>query len=505
MSTATTIVSTPAPTALGEMARVLEELCGTQWWQLGEADLASMLGSIGVLRHRLARLEAHAMAQSLEQGIPDARGLRPVDYLLRAGSEDAPQSTAAQARGAIRIAEAIREVDGIATTDDGGALVGAAVAEDRGAAVAEDRGASGAAGVGSGGSAGDGGEGDGVSGAAAVGPADLAGVRGVLEAFDAELLSASKAAAILRFREQGLATCDEDDLNEMVDVITGRASDALPDEPAPLADGTLDTAAGFDPLGRTRSRMRGFTDREVGVLTSRALRLIKGDEAVDAEQRRLERGRSLYALGCANGMTEYRLVLEAEAAAIVDAAVSALSAPVPEADGSPDVRGAARRRADALITVIQRGVSAPGDVPKTDKAQVIVTMGWDELSGQVRGTGLSMTGHVLSAATVRKMACDASIIPAVLGGSGEILELGRAARLFTAGQIRALWQRDGGCTFPGCSIPAQWCQAHHVVHWIHGGPTDLSNGALLCQRHHSKVHQLDLKADVTITGVRWHT
>src|SRR5699024_824611 len=72
-------------------------------------------------------------------------------------------------------------------------------------------------------------------------------------------------------------------------------------------------------------------------------------------------------------------------------------------------------------------------------------------------------------------------------------------------QHRALWLRDKQCTFPGCTIPPQWCDAHHVDHWVNGGPTDLSNGALLCQRHHTYVHTHDLTATVTDTDVTWHT
>ena len=104
---------------------------------------------------------------------------------------------------------------------------------------------------------------------------------------------------------------------------------------------------------------------------------------------------------------------------------------------------------------------------------------------------------------VRQLACEADIIPAVLGEAGEILDLGRAKRLVTPGQRRALAHRDGGCSFPGCHVPATWCDAHHVVHWAQGGRSDLGNYALLCPRHHSWVHQHDTTADVHATGVRW--
>ena len=86
-----------------------------------------------------------------------------------------------------------------------------------------------------------------------------------------------------------------------------------------------------------------------------------------------------------------------------------------------------------------------------------------------------------------------------------LVELGRALRLFTPGQRRLLEQRDAGCSFPGCTTPPAWCQAHHVQHWSRGGPTDITNAALLCQRHHTHVHRHDLTATITTTGVTWHT
>ncbi|WP_460627504.1 HNH endonuclease signature motif containing protein, partial [Intrasporangium mesophilum] len=77
-------------------------------------------------------------------------------------------------------------------------------------------------------------------------------------------------------------------------------------------------------------------------------------------------------------------------------------------------------------------------------------------------------------------------------------------RLFTPAQRHALARRDHGCSYPGCTIPAQWTEAHHITHWADGGPTDLTNGALLCGRHHTLVHQRNLTATTTDTGITWH-
>ena len=117
---------------------------------------------------------------------------------------------------------------------------------------------------------------------------------------------------------------------------------------------------------------------------------------------------------------------------------------------------------------------------------------------------MTATGQVLAPSVVRKLACDAGIIPVVLGGDGEVLDLGRTTRYFTPGQRKAIWLRDQGCTYPGCTMPPQWCDAHHVAWWSRGGTSDIDNAALLCQRHHTTVHTRDLHASITPTGVTWH-
>ena len=204
-----------------------------------------------------------------------------------------------------------------------------------------------------------------------------------------------------------------------------------------------------------------------------------------------------------------RGVLDPEAAAVIKSAIDPLSTPCPVKDKhghtiTPDPRSPAKRRADALVEIVERGVAAAAKLPLTDKTKVVVTVDLDVLAGRVRGTGLSMSGDVLSAATVRRLACDAAIIPMVLGTAGEPLDVGRRRRLVTGGLRTALWQRDGGCSFPGCTCPPQWTDAHHIVYWWAGGRTSLLNTALLCRRHHTHVHRHDLTATVTATSVTWH-
>ncbi|WP_299449171.1 HNH endonuclease signature motif containing protein [uncultured Serinicoccus sp.] len=142
-----------------------------------------------------------------------------------------------------------------------------------------------------------------------------------------------------------------------------------------------------------------------------------------------------------------------------------------------DLRTAGQRRYDAFMTVFRRGVAGTQGQPTTPKAQVMVTIGLQELRGALAGDGHTVHDGTIPAHQVRQLACEADILPAVLGEKGQILDLGRAKRLVTPGQRRALAHRDGGCTFPGCHVPATWCEAHHVVHWARGGRSDLSNYA----------------------------
>jgi hypothetical protein len=120
-------------------------------------------------------------------------------------------------------------------------------------------------------------------------------------------------------------------------------------------------------------------------------------------------------------------------------------------------------------------------------ARVTITIGLDALKN---GTGFATTdtGEDLSAESLRKMACDAEIIPSVLDAEGAVLDVGRAIRLVTAAIWYALIIRDKHCRFSGCTRPPVMCHAHHIQHWVDGGPTSLADLVLLCGHHHRLVH-----------------
>lgn len=119
--------------------------------------------------------------------------------------------------------------------------------------------------------------------------------------------------------------------------------------------------------------------------------------------------------------------------------------------------------------------------------------------GELMPEGERLAGHVL-----RRIGCDATLQAVLLRGDGSPLDVGRARRLVSRRQRRALQARDRGCVFPGCT-ERRWVDAHHLVHWADGGRTDLSNLVLLCRWHHGVVHELGLRIVIVDGRVRVHS
>src|SRR5665811_165640 len=247
-------------------------------------------------------------------------------------------------------------------------------------------------------------------------------------------------------------------------------------------------------------------DRHVIAVGRTLMALVGADRSLERNETALRSLSSLKLCPLANGMVAISGQLDPESGAVLSAALDPLSKPnLCETTGGRDPRQADRRRADALIELCRRATAAGGSAPVTTKAQIVVTIGYDRLAGAVRGSGTTLAGQVLSPQSVRKLACDAGIIPMVLGSQGQPLDVGRTKRLVTPALLAALGARDKGCTYPGCGRPPQWTDAHHVNHWIDGRTTSLLNLALLCGYHHTFVHQRDLTATVTAHDVTWQT
>ena len=136
-------------------------------------------------------------------------------------------------------------------------------------------------------------------------------------------------------------------------------------------------------------------------------------------------------------------------------------------------------------------------LPKTGgcSATVVVTMTLEQLTADLDHAGVCTldTGGRITAAEARRLACTAGIIPVVLGGKSQVLDVGRRRRLHTETMRIAMGVRDGGCTAEGCETPPGLCHAHHNTPWSHGGPTNVDDGRLLCPHHHRRIHDPQLR------------
>jgi Domain of unknown function (DUF222)/HNH endonuclease len=269
----------------------------------------------------------------------------------------------------------------------------------------------------------------------------------------------------------------------------------------------------------------------------------------DGEQDRAERRhgrRGLWLAATLDGMVAVDGLLEPEAGQSLLAALEPLARP----SSAEDTRSGGQRNADALTELARRQLEG-GRLPQSGgvRPQLLVTVDLDSLLGRPGSLGgEGGWAGPLDPEACRRLACDSAVtrvlvtrqptdghrhpmdnpvevesltnrdpggaqelaartpgetdglatrlraamtlLPPVLGGAPtQPLEVGRTSRVVQPAQRAALVVRDGGCGFPGCDRPQAWCEAHHLQHWLHGGPTDLANLALLCRTHHRAVHE----------------
>jgi hypothetical protein len=231
-------------------------------------------------------------------------------------------------------------------------------------------------------------------------------------------------------------------------------------------------------------------------------RILAGDDGLGRHDR-LRRQRSLRRWVDRNsGMCHTHLQLDPEADAKISAA---LDAAITAERAKPDTeqRSFDQLKADAFVTLITGARGPDRRVP-----EVTVLVDLDTLRSGLHDHSICETGdgQPLPPATVRRLCCEASIVPVVLNGTGETLDLGREQRLANRAQRRALRAMYRTCAHPGCTVRFADCEIHHVIDWDHHGPTDLANLLPLCTRHHHLVHEgrwhLTLHPDRSITLTR---
>ena len=150
----------------------------------------------------------------------------------------------------------------------------------------------------------------------------------------------------------------------------------------------------------------------------------------------------------------------------------------------------AQRRADALTTMAETTLRhGPGQLSAGDRYQVVVHVTAETLSGDDTSGRCELDdGQRLAPDTVRRVACDGSLLHITEDIAGNPLDIGRKTRAVPPAMQRALRSRDGGCRFPGCTHE-RFVDAHHIRHWANGGETSIDNLVLLCRRHHRSVHE----------------
>jgi len=184
-----------------------------------------------------------------------------------------------------------------------------------------------------------------------------------------------------------------------------------------------------------------------------------------------------------DGMVRIDGLLDAEGGATVRSALQVFMKP-----SKNDTRSHGQRQHDALIELCRQRAGGKRD-GAGPRPQLIIRASIDTLAGNPGApAGELEGGGTVPAATVQRFACDTAI--ARITGQGELEhELNHATRTIPPSTRRALEARDQHCVFPGCDRPLSWCDGHHLVWWIKGGPTTLPNLALLCRRHHRMVHE----------------
>ena len=261
----------------------------------------------------------------------------------------------------------------------------------------------------------------------------------------------------------------------------------------------VDGAPGSDAAAGSASA--GATGFEEGPLLALALEHSVGRFAFDctharhagdaagvlAEQVTAVENRRLDVTRCEDGRVAFRALFDPVGGATIRVAIEALCG----RSGVGDDRPRARRLADALVELASHALDQGwGTARGSVRPHLQLTASVETVMGVAGAPGgdLEFAGAV-PAATVQRLACDASIRRVLLGPQSTVLDVGRALRVPTAAGLAALRVRDRGCVWPGCDRPASWTSAHHLLHWGHGGGSDLANLILLCHRHHWSVHE----------------
>lgn len=254
---------------------------------------------------------------------------------------------------------------------------------------------------------------------------------------------------------------------------------------------------------------------ELRALAFRMLELLDPETAEEAEaavlarqERRARATRSLRLSPDFHGSMRISGRLPIADGALLQAQIQALMPPASSYSAEAETPSVDARQADALVLLTQIAASS-GQLPEhgLDRPTVHITLNLDALASGLGRIGLlgGNDQHGLTAGEARRLACDANLIPVVLGGASQPLDVGRTHRLVPKPLRMALIHRDGGCAFPHCATTAPSCEAHHIQPWWDGGETSLANTVLLCPHHHRLVEPDPLQSEQSQWQARINT
>ncbi|MGH9135446.1 MAG: DUF222 domain-containing protein [Acidimicrobiales bacterium] len=335
-------------------------------------------------------------------------------------------------------------------------------------------------------------------------------VRGWLDSIDANV-----AARTARLAAEGRAEAPADLLSgggrrgqREADAAARRGTlcEQMPAVGDALADGTVsaghvdalaNAARGLDDTGKQRladceealvNAAASMTPEEFDRECKDLARSLSGDDGL-SRQERLRRQRNVRRwVDRHTGMHKTLLTLDP----LADSEVwTAITAAVNRARAAKQDDGLTfdQLQADTVVELITRPNGGDGGGEAVPEVSVLIDL--DTLRNGVHDGTVAETsaGERLPVATIRRLCCDADIVPVVLGGDGEVLDVGRSRRLATRAQRRALRAMHATCAHPSCQVAFDDCRIHHVSFWEHGGPSDLVNLVPICERHHHVLHE----------------
>jgi Domain of unknown function (DUF222) len=297
-----------------------------------------------------------------------------------------------------------------------------------------------------------------------------------------------------------------------------------PDHAAVIVQATSALPKGLDPESvetierHLVERAERLDPRQLRREARRALATVEADRAVvDAHEGEVVRDEERQALAKTrltihenrDGTLSGHFTVPAVPGAILTRVIHSMTAPRRARMGAATAQagdGASRRdwAHQAGLAFVELLEHLPTDRLHTKTAAtVVITLDHDKLASAVGAAGLD-TGDVISAGDLRRLACGAGLLPAVLNGASLPLDLGRTSRLFTEHQRVALAGHHTTCAADGCERPFAWCELHHRDPWSSGGRTDLAKAMPLCGFHHRRIHDRDYHHRCGTGGVTFH-